>query len=198
MATTIVWENNDKSDYSIEYFNSTFEADMIVMKGTVILLIEKNPMLVTYEIICDKYWKTRSVKINQQTSDSKDRNIGLLIDQSQIWRKSINEQSSYSSTVLDFAFGIYDVDLQVTPATNTLPINRLALKEGESQEIAAVWISFPDLTLDRQKQKYSRIDKSFYLFEIASIGLRAQLEVDESGFIINYDTFWHRLTNVVC
>lgn len=80
-----------------------------------------------------------------------------------------------------------DVDLQVTPATNSLPINRLGLKEGESQ-IDVVWIGLPGLTLVRQEQKYSRINSGYYKFEIPSTGFRAQLEVDKLGFVINYDT----------
>ena len=87
MTTAIIWENCDKSDYSVEYFNPISEADLNILKDTVILLIEKNPTLVTYEINCDKYWKTRSVKVNQQTSDNKKRYIDLLIDRDQIWRK---------------------------------------------------------------------------------------------------------------
>jgi hypothetical protein len=193
MTTAIIWENSDKNDYSIEYFNPISEANLNILKGTVILLVEKNPTLVTYEIICDKYWKTRSVKINQQTSDNKNKYIDLIIDRDQIWRKNIRELSSDSSTVLDFPSGIYDVDLQVTPATNTLPINRLGLKMGESREIDVVWIGFPALTLDRQGQKYSRIGERNYKFEIPSTGFKAQLAVDKSGLVINYDKLWHRL-----
>lgn len=193
MTTAIIWENSDKSDYSIEYFNPISEADLNILKGTVILLVEKNPTLVTYEIICDKHWKTRSVKINQQTSDNKNRYIALIIDRDQIWRKNIRELSSDSSTNLDFASGIHDVDLQVTPATNTLPINRLGLKMGESREIDVVWIGFPALTVDRQGQKYSRNGERNYTFEIPSTGFKAQLAVDKLGFVINYDTLWHRL-----
>jgi hypothetical protein len=193
MTTAIIWENSDKNDYSIEYFNPISEADLNILKGTVILLVEKNPTSVTYEIICDKYWKTRSVKINHQTSDNKNRYIDLIIDRDQIWRKNIRELSSDSAIVLDFASGIYDVDLQVTPATNTLPINRLDLKMGESQEIDVVWTGFPALTVGRQRQKYSKIGDRNYKFEIPSTGFKAQLAVDKSGLVINYDTLWHRL-----
>jgi len=94
---------------------------------------------------------------------------------------------------LDFASGLKDVDLQITPSTNTLPINRISLKKGESQEIEIVLISFPDLTLSRQQQKYSRIDEKFYRFEVPSIGFIAKLEVDKLGLVINYDTIWSRL-----
>lgn len=192
MTTTIIWQNRDKNDYSIEYFSLISQIDTNIMKGTVILLLDRNPALVTYVIISDKNWRTRSVKINQQTSNNKVRNIDLVIDQDQIWRKNINEPSCNFSAVLDFASGLNDVDLQVTPATNTLPINRLALKDGESREIGVVWIGFPGLTLGRQQQKYSRIDERFYMFEIPSIGFMAQLEVDKLGLVVNYDTLWHR------
>jgi hypothetical protein len=92
------------------------------------------------------------------------------------------------STIIDFVSGLYDVDLQVTPSTNSLPINRVG-QEGESQKIDVVWIGFPGLTLDRQEQKYSRINNRYYKFEIPSTGFRAQLEVDKLGFVINYDTY---------
>jgi hypothetical protein len=191
--TTIMWQNKDQTDYSIEYFNLTSECGINTMKGTVILLLDRVPTLVNYEIVSDKYWKTRSIKISQQMSDNENVNIDIRVSRDQNWREHDTDTSSHHSTIIDFASGLYDVDLQVAPATNSLPINRLGLKGGESQEIDVVWIGFPGLTLDRQEQKYSRINNKYYKFEIPSTGFRAQLEVDNSGFVINYDTLWHRL-----
>ena len=99
------------------------------MKGTVILLLDQVPTLVNYEIVSDKYWKTRSIKISQQMSDNKNMNIDLRVSQDQNWREYDTYTPSHHSTIIDFASGLYDVDLQVTPATNSLPINRLGLKE---------------------------------------------------------------------
>jgi uncharacterized protein len=163
------------------------------MKGTVILLLDQVPTLVNYEIASDKHWKTKSIKISQQMPDNKNMNIDLRVSRDQIWREYDTYTSSHHSTVIDFASGLYDVDLQVTPATNSLPINRLNLKEGESKEIDVVWIGLPSLTLHRQEQKYSRINGRYYKFEIPSTGFRAQSEVDILGFVINYGTLWHRL-----
>lgn len=190
MTTTIIWQNKDQADYSVEYFRLTSEYGINTMKGTVILLLDQVPSLVNYEIVSDKYWKTRSIKISQQMPDNKSMNIYLRVSHDQNWREY---DTYHRSTIIDFASGLYDVDLQVTPATNSLPINRLGLKEGESQEIDVVWIGLPGLTLVRQEQKYSRINSRYYKFEIPSTGFRAQLEVDKLGFIINYDTSWHRL-----
>lgn len=61
-TTTIMWQNKDEADYSIEYFNLTSENGINTMKGTVILLLDQVPILVYYEIVSDKYWKTRSIK----------------------------------------------------------------------------------------------------------------------------------------
>jgi len=188
---TIIWQNKDGSDYSIEYFNLTSELDVHILRGTVILLLEQTPTLAIYEIKCDKYWKTRSVKISQQTPHGKDMNIDVTVDRDQIWRKHRRE-TSYSS-IIDFASGLYDVDLQIIPVTNTLPIKRIDLKDGWSQETCVLWIGFPSLALERQVQKYSRINDKLYIFEIPSTGFKAHLEVDELGLVVNYDTLWHRL-----
>ena len=96
---TIIWQNKDGSDYSIEYFNLTSELDVHILRGTVILLLEQTPTLAIY----DKYWKTRSVKISQQTPHGKDMNIDVTVDRDQIWRKHRRE-TSYSS-IIDFASG---------------------------------------------------------------------------------------------
>jgi hypothetical protein len=175
MTTTIIWQNKDQADYSVEYFRLTSEYGINTMKGTVILLLDQVPSLVNYEIVSDKYWKTRSIKISQQMPDNKSMNIYLKVSHDQNWREY---DTYHRSTIIDFASGLYDVDLQVTPATNSLPINRLGLKEGESQEIDVVWIGLPGLTLVRQEQKYSRINSRYYKFEIPSTGFRKWINWD--------------------
>ncbi|WP_148681759.1 putative glycolipid-binding domain-containing protein [Candidatus Nitrososphaera gargensis] len=63
---------------------------------------------------------------------------------------------------IPFAAGIHDVDLEVTPATNTLPIRRLCLEDGKSQQVDAVWVHFPSLTLEWLQQRYTGIDRRHY------------------------------------
>ena len=194
MTTPIIWNNKNKNYRSKEYFNLKTQIDTNIMRGTVILLLNDIPALITYVIITDANWRTRSVKIKQQALSNQTRSIYLEVDQDHNWRKNIMEQSSDSPVVLDLASGLIDVDLQITPSTNTLPINRLELKKGESRKIDVLWISFPDLTLGRQQQEYRKIDERFYMFEIPSIDFFARLEVDKFGLIVNYDNLWHRVS----
>jgi hypothetical protein len=194
MNKTVIWENEDGSDYSIEYFSLISKRNEYILGGTVILLLEQVPTLIRYEIACDRDWKTRSVRISQQTSKQENRYLNLRVDQDQIWRKQSDGPSSKSSTVIGFASGFYDIDLQITPATNSLPINRCSLKEGDSQQIQVLWIGFPGLTLEQQEQRYSKINDRLYKFEIPSTGFEKRLQVDELGLVVDYDSLWRRLS----
>ena len=53
--------------------------------------------------------------------------------------------------------GCIDIDIAATPYTNTLPIRRLQLAEGERQPISVAYISTPDFQVTRAEQAYSCI-----------------------------------------
>ncbi|MEA2520045.1 MAG: uncharacterized protein QOF49_2125, partial [Chloroflexota bacterium] len=55
--------------------------------------------------------------------------------------------------------GAADVDLGCSPSTNTLPIRRLRLGVGVSQTIQAAWIRFPELSVVKAAQTYTRLDE---------------------------------------
>ncbi len=89
--------------------------------------------------------------------------------------------------------GLADVDLGVTPATNTLPIRRLGLAVGEQAEITAAWVRFPELTVAPLAQRYTRLDRGRYLYESIASGFQAVLEVDGDGVAITYQNLWRRV-----
>jgi hypothetical protein len=86
--------------------------------------------------------------------------------------------------------GCTDVDLECTPATNSLPIRRLGLEVGQSAEIAAAWVRFPGLTVERSVQRYERLAER--TFRYSSGTFRVDLEVDEHGLVLDYPPFWSR------
>jgi len=97
-------------------------------EGTVVLLLEELPTQISYRIECDKHWKTKDIAIRQERLGSTTHRT-LNVNNKQTWKTK--------ESVIPFATGIDDVDLEVTPATNTLPIRRIGLKEGESQQVDA-------------------------------------------------------------
>lgn len=140
------------------------------------------PMLAEYEIECDPLWHTRRAAAACRTGDSV-RSIDLSV-KSGVWRSAGREHPEFRPCV--------DVDLAVTPATNTLPIRRLNLEIGQSAEVKAVWLKFPHLTLELLPQRYTRIGEHRYGYR-SSTGFSAELLVDELGLITSYPGGWERV-----
>ncbi|SDH89733.1 putative glycolipid-binding domain-containing protein [Paraburkholderia phenazinium] len=90
--------------------------------------------------------------------------------------------------------GCIDIDIAATPFTNTLPIRRLQLAEGERRPIAVAYISTPDLQVTRVEQAYSCIElKREYRYEGIFRNFSANMKVDEDGLVIDYPTLFTRL-----
>lgn len=88
-----------------------------------------------------------------------------------------------------------DVDLGVTPSTNTLPIRRLAIEVGASEDCSAAWVRFPDLTVHPLAQRYTRLSWNSYRYESLESGFHAVLRVDEHGIIRAYTGLWSVLSD---
>jgi uncharacterized protein len=85
--------------------------------------------------------------------------------------------------------GCSDVDLGCSPSTNTLPIRRLNLAVGASQTIQAAWVVFPELSVKKAAQTYTRLDEFTYRY--ASGTFEAELSVDDDGLVTTYAD-WQR------
>jgi hypothetical protein len=87
--------------------------------------------------------------------------------------------------------GICDVDLAITPFTNSLPIRRLNLAVGESAEIVTAYVAFPDLTISSDSQRYTRVASDRYRYESLDSDFVRDITVDRNGFVTIYPgLFW--------
>ncbi len=84
--------------------------------------------------------------------------------------------------------GCTDLDLEISPSTNTLPIRRSSLSVGEKIDVAAVWVRFPSLDLQRVEQSYERAAEYLYIYR--SSNFEAEISVDESSITKKYDGIW--------
>jgi hypothetical protein len=83
-----------------------------------------------------------------------------------------------------------DLDLGFTPATNLLPIRRLALENGERASAPAAWLDIARGSLEILPQWYERRAETAYWYEAPSVEYAALLEVDASGFVLDYPRLW--------
>jgi uncharacterized protein len=155
-----------------------------LLKGTVVgVLDSRRPMLANYAVHCDDNWLTRRVEV-ECTIGNNTKTLSLRVDSHGLWRRSGQELSE--------ARGCLDVDLAVTPATNTLPIRRSDLEVGKSESVTAAWVKFPDLEIQLLSQRYTRLAKNMYRYE-SDTGFSAELVVDNLGLVTLYPGGWERI-----
>lgn len=87
--------------------------------------------------------------------------------------------------------GCVDVDLAITPATNTLPIRRLDPPLDRPVTARVAWVRIPDLAVEADEQRYERHGDRMWTFR--SEDFEAQLEVDDDGLVVRYGTLWERV-----
>jgi hypothetical protein len=154
------------------------------LKGTVVGVLEdQRPMLANYEVHCDENWLTQRVHV-ERSSGTDTKVLNLSVEKGGRWRGSGNE--------LHDVRGCLDIDLSVTPATNTLPIRRFDLGIGESESVTAAWLRFPELTVQPLSQRYTRMAKNIYRYE-SDTGFSAEITVDDLGLVTTYPGGWERI-----
>lgn len=86
--------------------------------------------------------------------------------------------------------GCVDLDFGFTPATNLLPLRRLALGVGAAATAPAAWVDLAAGTLGVLRQRYERRSQASYWYEAHGVGYAALLHVDAAGFVTRYPGLW--------
>ncbi|MBW4708790.1 putative glycolipid-binding domain-containing protein [Roseobacter sp. YSTF-M11] len=139
-----------------------------------------------YFVRTDAAFRTREVRLEYVDGPS----LHVEADEHGNWRDIIGNRS------LPTLDGCFDVDIGITPATNTLPIKRLNLRDEERREIAVAYVPLPDQVAgdflpQRAEQRYTCITRGHrYRYEGLFRGFTADLVIDDFGLVLDYpDTF---------
>jgi hypothetical protein len=89
--------------------------------------------------------------------------------------------------------GALDIDLSASPFTNTLPIRRLDLAIGQSAEILTAFVRFPELTVERDEQRYTRLSEQSYRYQAVDGSFERTITVDPDGFVVSYPGLFERV-----
>ncbi len=94
--------------------------------------------------------------------------------------------------------GCIDIDIPLTPFTNTLPIRRLGLAAGEEQEIEVLYLDLLEEQIRPVRQRYRRLSATRYHYENVPNDFEADIRIDESGFVIDYPSLFIRTAAIKC
>jgi len=81
---------------------------------------------------------------------------------------------------------IYDVDISLTPFTNTLPVNRLRLNDGDQRVIDVLYFDILEKQIKPVMQVYTRISAEHYIYENYDKSFKADITIDQQGLVTDY------------
>jgi uncharacterized protein len=175
----VAWRRSDEAATD-EHCTLTLRDGGLSLVGTVLGAQGGLPVRVEYRVLADGAGLTTAAHV-RDLRGFEQRTIALERDPKGNWR--------VDGTVVKGLKGCTDVDLGCSPSTNTLPIRRLRLGIGASHKIQAAWVRFPDLTVVKAAQTYTRLDEFTYRY--ASGDFTAELTVDDDGLVAAYAE-WQR------
>ncbi len=93
--------------------------------------------------------------------------------------------------------GCTDVDISLTPLTNTLPIRWLSWSPGVACDLDVAYLDVPELTVRPVRQRYTLLGREELrgedLYRYESGSFRADLQVDDDGYVTGYPGIWRRI-----
>ena len=177
---SVLWQS--PGDRSTELCRLHTTTSGFALEGLVLVPVDGEPARVEYRVDADDGWVTRRAHLVIAAS-SGTRSIELAQEED-LW--------TVDGRALTEAAGCVDVDLRVTPATNTLPIRRLGLDIGEHADVRAAWVGFPGLEVQPVDQTYERSSQDTYRYRAGDF--EADLVVSEAGLVLRYGTeYWSAL-----
>jgi uncharacterized protein len=136
---------------------------------------------VRYEIVVDDAWLTRGAYVSSRAA-SGNHEVRLESDGSGHWRIG-----GVAAPELD---GCFDVDLEASSCTNTLPVHRLGLAVGRGADAPAAYVRAMDVDVERLEQRYVRIEddgsRRRFDYTAPAFDYRGLLVYDESGLVLDY------------
>jgi hypothetical protein len=175
----VYWE--PWTEPGLEHLHLRLGREGVRADGVALRLVKMSPVRARYEIHCDAAWRVREVTV--RTLDSPERSIVLRADGEGVW----NDAGGAPVPALE---GCVDVDVSVTPFTNTLPIRRLELAPGQAATLRMAYVRVPGLTFEAVEQRYTCLERGAaggrYRYEGLDTGFTAELPVDADGLVLDY------------
>ena len=183
MKREVIWQA--EGGIGEEHLALSDRNGVIVADGFVIAKPGETPMRVRYQVVCDADWVTRGIAVTTEVAHGSPTVIELRCDGKGHWTNS-------DGSPLHQLDGCIDVDINITPFTNTLPIRRLALERNVTETIHVVYINVETLNIEPRHQQYTRLSDDTVRYEGVPSGFRADLSIDADGLVRNYPGLWTR------
>lgn len=181
MQTNLLWTGREYQSLENCLVNTSSAGAEIT--STIIGYSENKIYKTEYCIKTNHNWETVFFEISSRHSN-KFRVARLESDGKGNW--------STSGKRVDQFEGCIDIDISLTPFTNSLPIKRLKLAQDESQEIQVIYLDVLTQQMRSVWQRYIRLSDSLYHYQNIPNDFEANIQVDELGLVVDYPSLFVR------
>ena len=181
MQTNILWTGREYHSLENCLINESKSGTEI--SSTIIGHYEDKIYKVEYHIITNNHWETTFFKIVSQHSNQQ-LTISYESDGKGNWTNAGNPLGLFNSCI--------DIDIRLTPFTNTLPIRRLQLQPGDTREIQVLYFDLLEGQMMPVRQQYTCVSATEYHYQNIPNDFEATIQVDKSGFMVDYPTLFVR------
>jgi hypothetical protein len=171
--STVIWKRADRLFCEISQLDRT--PNGYRLSGLAVYRGRSGPTTMNYLIDTDAGWRTRQVALTLNEPGQLSELV-LEADGAGSWQRA--------GSPLELDFGCDDVDLAISPSTNTLAIRRLDLSVGQSGSARVLWIQVPSFKMRAVEQTYERVSATSYRFK-GRYGSYL-IEVDNNGLVLDY------------
>lgn len=138
---------------------------------------------IEYRISTNQYWETTFFEIRSQLNDTIET-IGFRKEGKEGWTVNGQPEEKFD--------GCIDIDISLTPLTNTLPINRLKLSEKEERQFKVLYVDVLGRKTMPVQQKYIRLSQTEYKYENVPNDFESVITVDDLGLVLEYPGLFKR------
>jgi len=175
-----------KSEYyhTSEHCQLSRLADRLEIQSHITGRYENTAVDLRYTIHTDLQWQVRSFTVNSRLDDmttiitgAKTRTGTWLIN-------------GLPDPALDTCI---DIDISLTPFTNSLPINRLSFIPDQPQQIHVVYMDILTKQILHRQQQYTCLSPTRYHFANIPNDFEADITTDENGLVTDYPGLFTRI-----
>lgn len=181
MQTNILWTGREY--YSLENCVISKTETGSEINSAIVGRYEQKIYRIEYLIKANDKWETTSFQLKTQVSNKREV-LNYYSDGKGNWTKNGKPVNEFNDCI--------DIDIPLTPFTNTLPINRLKLSIHESRQIKVLYLDLLNDEIKPVRQTYTRLSQNQYKYENVPNDFEAIITVDESGFVVDYPDLFVR------
>ncbi|MFD5245820.1 putative glycolipid-binding domain-containing protein [Amycolatopsis sp. NPDC058340] len=184
LPTTASWLHRDaRTGLEVAFFREHDGGWRI--SGATTAVEDGESWFVEYAITVDAAWRTRSAEISGRSASGARRTVLESVGDGR-WRVD-----GVADPRLD---GCFDVDLESSSMTNTLPVHRLGLAAGAAAEAPAVYVRAGDLAVERLEQRYERVCDHDFAYAAPVFDFSCVLRYDRYLLVRDYPGLAVRLS----